>query len=274
MRQAMSPGAKAVEVADRPTATYVYAITRHPDPEWMRGIRGVAGEPVRMIEHAGLTAIVGSVDPRQFGKDPPQERHEDLRSLESALRAHHRVIHVLAGTTAVLPLRVGAIYRGDERVRELLEDRRADFETTLSRVTGRTEWGVKLHVDPAVFDAGTVIREAPGGRPTGPGTQYLRRRRAEERSRQQTWDRAAAFAQEVHAALGSVAAAMQRHAAQDARLSGHEGWMMLNGAYLVDDGRYDDLLAVVYRFHDPAGGVRLDLTGPWAPYSFAEGEGA
>lgn len=70
-----------------------------------------------------------------------------------------------------------------------------------------------------------------------------------------------------------MAVASRRHTPQDARLSGHQGWMVLNGAYLVDDGRYDDLAAIVHRFHDPDRGARLEPTGPWAPYSFAEGEG-
>jgi Gas vesicle synthesis protein GvpL/GvpF len=274
MRCARSLGAKAEEMADS-RATYVYAITRRLDPERMHGMRGIAGERVRIIAYAGLSAIVGSVDPRRFGTEPPQGSLQDLRSLEALLRAHHQVIHVVSGAAAVVPLRLGTVYRGDEQVRELLADRRAEFETTLSRVTGRTEWGVKVHVDPEVFAAATATREAPAGAsPAGTGTQYLRRRRAEQRSRQQTWDRAAALAEEVHAALGSVAVASRRHAPQDARLSGHQGWMVLNGAYLVDDGRYDDLSATVDRFHDPDRGTRLALTGPWAPYSFAEGEGA
>jgi hypothetical protein len=256
-------------------ATYLYAITRRPAPERLRGMRGVAGEPVRSIEHAGLSAIVGSVDPRRFGNEPARRGLDDIRALEAVLRAHHQVIQDLAGSATVLPLRLGTVYQGDERVQALLENRRDEFEATLFRITGRTEWGVKLSVDPAVFDAGEAPQPAPlAGAPAGSGTQYLLRRKAEEQSRQRRLDRAAALADEVHAALSSVAAASRRHAPQDARLSGHRGWMLLNGAYLVDEGRDDELVAVVNRRHDPERGVRLELTGPWAPYSFAEEERA
>jgi Gas vesicle synthesis protein GvpL/GvpF len=263
-------------MADPRAATYVYAITRHLGPEGVRGLRGVAGEPVRIIEHAGLSAVVGSVDPQRFGGEPPRGDLEELRSLEAVLRAHHRVVDIVAGVAAVVPLRLGTVCRSDGRVRELLSSRRAGFETALSRVTGRTEWGVKVVVDPEVFAAGPSTREVPPDdvSPAGPGTRYLRRRHAEERSRRRTWDRAAAFAEEVHAAMSSVAVTSRRHTPQDARLSGHHGWMLLNGAYLVDHGRYDDLTAVAHRFHDPDRGVQLELTGPWAPYSFAEGEEA
>lgn len=270
-----SPGAKAEEMADARAGTYVYAITRRLEPERVRGMHGIAGEPVRIVEYAGLSAIVGSVDPRRFENEPSRHDLDDLRSLEAVLRQHHQVVQVVAGAAAVVPLRMGTVYRGDQRVRELLEDRRDDFEAALSRVTGRTEWGVKLQVDPRIFAAGTAAGESPAAaRPAGPGTRYLRRRRAEEESRQRVWDRAAALADRVHAEVSGVAVASRRHTPQDPRLSGHQGWMLLNGAYLVDDGRYDDLAAVVRRFHDPDRGLRLELTGPWAPWSFAEGEGS
>jgi hypothetical protein len=254
-------------------ATWVYAIIRRAAPERLRGVRGVGGEPVRSIERAGLSAVVGSVDPRRFGAEQPRGGVEDIRALEGLLRAHHEVVQLLVGGGTVLPLRLGTVYRGDERVAALLEERRAEFEATLARIAGRTEWGVKLFADPAGFDT-VPPPTAAAGEPGGTGTRYLLRRKAEERSRQRRRDRAAALGDEVHEALGLVAAASRRHPSQDAKLSGHRGWMLLNGAYLVDQGRDGELAAVVQRFDDPGRGVRLELTGPWAPYSFVEEEGA
>jgi Gas vesicle synthesis protein GvpL/GvpF len=265
--------------AEPEDGTYLYAITRQLDPSELRGVRGVDGERPRLVERSGLSAVVGSVDLARFRKPPDRDLDdvEDLRSLEAVLRAHHRVVQAVAGAAAVVPLRLGTVYRDDGRVREVLDERRADFEKALSRVTGRTEWGVKVSATPEAFagdPAPAATPPAPAG--TGsdrPGTEYLRRRREDERSRQEGWDRAAAFAQGVHAALSRVAVESRRHTPQDPRLSGQAGWMLLNGAYLVDDGREDGLVAVVDRFDDPDRGVRLELTGPWAPYSFTEAEG-
>ena len=275
-------------MAEPADGTYLYAVTRELDPSELRDVRGVDGEPPRLLEGSGLSAVVGSVDLARFRRPPDRDLGdvEDLRSLEAVLRAHHRVVQAVAGTAAVVPLRLGTVYRDDGRVREVLDERRSDFEEALSRLAGRTEWGVKVSAAPEAFadDAAEAdaTRAAPApaatagvapAAPDRPGTEYLRRRREDERSRQRGWDRATAFAEEVHAALASVAVESRRHTPQDARLSGQEGWMLLNGAYLVDDGREEGLLAVVDRFHDPDGGVRLELTGPWAPYSFTEDEG-
>lgn len=48
--------------------------------------------------------------------------------------------------------------------------------------------------------------------------------------------------------------------------------MVLNGTYLVDDDRADEFAAVVEDLGKQFPGIRLELTGPWPPYSFAGAE--
>jgi hypothetical protein len=45
--------------------------------------------------------------------------------------------------------------------------------------------------------------------------------------------------------------------------------MLLNAAYLVDEQRDEDLTAAVRALAAKHPAVRLELTGPWPPYSFA-----
>ncbi|MBF8185423.1 GvpL/GvpF family gas vesicle protein [Nonomuraea sp. K274] len=99
-----------------------------------------------------------------------------------------------------------------------------------------------------------------------PGTAYLKRRQASLRGREQARRLAVTRAEEIHAALSSLAAASRRHRAQDPQLSGRDDWMLLNGAYLVDEGRDEEFAAMASTLGGD--GVDLRLTGPWAPYSF------
>ncbi|WP_248961560.1 GvpL/GvpF family gas vesicle protein [Sphaerisporangium perillae] len=116
---------------------------------------------------------------------------------------------------------------------------------------------------------GLAGREPPS---TKPGTEYLRRRKASLRSRDQAWREAAERAERIHAALADVAVASTRHRPQDPQLSGREEWMLLNGAYLVDEERREEFAATLEALRGP--GVQLELTGPWAPYSFTALEAA
>lgn len=87
---------------------------------------------------------------------------------------------------------------------------------------------------------------------------------------------AAGVSEDIHGRLSDWAIDAVTQPPQNRDLSGHEGEMLLNGAYLVDADRIDDLRGLASELQDRHRelGVRLDLTGPWPPYNFASGEGA
>ena len=68
------------------------------------------------------------------------------------------------------------------------------------------------------------------------------------------------------------------HPPQSAQLSGRSESMVLNAAYLLDDDRAAGFAAAVEALSDRHPRLRLELTGPWPPYSFTaqdlEQEGA
>ncbi|MGP3949981.1 GvpL/GvpF family gas vesicle protein [Streptomyces sp. 7N604] len=266
-----------------PNATWVYAVTAAAatdPPPGLDDMTGVAGERVRRIESAGLSAVVGSVPLSDFSEPALREHLEDLRWLDEAARAHHRVIDAaVAAFEGVVPLRFATVCHDDERVRSLLQERRQDFTVALERVTGRTEWGVKAYVDPRTFAAGASGPDAAPAAGAGashdragggesPGAAYLRRRKAERKSQETAHQRAAQRAQDIHTALGALAAESAEHQPQDARLAGYEGWMVLNGSYLVPDDRAEDFASLVASLRVRFPDVRLELSGPWPAYSF------
>jgi hypothetical protein len=248
-------------------AVYVYAISRghveHP-------MRGVGDAPVRVVEQGGLIALVSTVGLADFGEEALRNHLEDLAWLESTARAHHTVVDIVAAAAPALPLRLATVYRNDQRVREVLEDRRGEFVGALDRIAGRTEWGVKGYADLDEFATNTAAdADTAAG---SPGTSYLRRRQAERRDEEHARHEAAIFAERIDAELRGIAVAGRLHPPQDPQLSGHHGLMLLNAAYLVDDERAGEFRTAVTRLAERRPGVRLELTGPWAPYSFAAEE--
>jgi len=112
----------------------------------------------------------------------------------------------------------------------------------------------------------------PGGpaRPqAGSGAAYLRRRRDELSARESSHHEAMASAELVHARLSRLAAGTRLHPPQAPQLTGTSAQMMLNAAYLLDEQRADDFSAAVTDLAGRHPALRLELTGPWPPYSFA-----
>lgn len=248
---------------------YVYAVSRDLPRRAADRVRGVGGAAVRVIEREGLAALVSTVGLGEFGEEALRDRLEDLAWVEATARAHHSVIDAAASAAPTLPLRLATVYRSDGRVREVLEEREAEFADALDRITGRTEWGVKGYADLSEIASAPAAPE-PGTAEGSPGVAYLRRRREEQRSEEDARREAAARAGQIDAELRGIAAARRLHPPQDPQLSGHRGLMILNAAYLVADDRAEQFRTAVARLSEERPGIRLQVTGPWAPYSFAD----
>ena len=87
---------------------------------------------------------------------------------------------------------------------------------------------------------------------------------------------AADVAHDVHARVQDWAVDAVTLPPQNRELSGYEGDMALNGAYLVEADRVDGLRELVAALEAQHRGVgaRIELTGPWPPYNFVPHDGA
>ena len=102
----------------------------------------------------------------------------------------------------------------------------------------------------------------------GAGLAYLRRRRDALSAQRESWRGASDGAQAAHAELARHCAASRLHPPQSPQLSGRKEAMVLNGAYLLDNDRAAEFSAAVAALNDSDPRLRLELTGPWPPYSF------
>ncbi|MFI9819673.1 GvpL/GvpF family gas vesicle protein [Streptomyces sp. NPDC052013] len=257
---------------------YVYAVCRPFSTPLQAQLSGVAGDPPRLLTHHGLVAVVSHVPEADFGEDPLRAHLEDLDWLTAVARAHQGVIDALTTVTTPLPLRLGTVFRDDSGVRTMIEAREESFRRTLDRLEGRVEWGVKVYVEDAPRQ--DTAASAPA-RPAS-GRDYLRQRRMQTKSHEELWQRAETFATRLHETLSEAAEDSRLHAPQNPTLSGASGRNVLNAAYLVPRAKSEEFVEMVDRTKDGVPGIRVELTGPWAAYSFAgepserqtEGEGA
>lgn len=245
---------------------YLYGVVDGPLPDAM-ATTGVGEAPVRSVAAAGLVALVSTVPLSEFGEDALRRNLEDIDWLERTARAHHGVVAAAGAIAPVVPVRLATVYRNDGRVEALLAEGNRAFAHALDQVRDRTEWGVKVFLDPALAGQDQPDEPAESG---GSGTAYLLRRRNQQRGREQVRQRAATLADEVHRHLTDQSVMSRRHRMQDPRLSGTDRAMILNGAYLTDNASSAAFVATVDQLQDAHPEATLELTGPWVPYSFAE----
>ncbi|MEV6401927.1 GvpL/GvpF family gas vesicle protein [Streptomyces bobili] len=247
---------------------YVYAVCRPLAAPLQAELTGVAGAPAKLLHHHGLIAVVSQVPERDFAEEPLRAHLEDLDWLAATARGHQQVIDALTAVTTPLPLRLATVFRDDSGVRVMIEEREEVFLRTLDRLEGRVEWGVKVYVEPTGQEE-SAGPDRPAPKPAS-GRDYLRQRRMKAREHEDTWQRAERFAGRLHSLLSEHAEAARLHAPQNSALSKASGQNVLNAAYLVPRAKSEEFVEIVDRTKGEEPGMRVELTGPWAAYSFVE----
>jgi Gas vesicle synthesis protein GvpL/GvpF len=264
--------------AERPPAPapsgeglWAYCVSRTGEPPDGAGIHGAA---IERVERDGLVAFVSRVPLAEFGEEALRRNLNDLGWLERVAREHEAVLEDALERDTIVPLRICTIFADEDGVAHMLEDRRTALATALDVLDGRQEWGVKLIVDRAALEsaARAGAPEAFGDEPESrsAGGAYMLRRRQERRLRDVADRLAQELAEDVHARLQDWATDAVVNPPQNPELSGHEGEMLLNAAYLVETAkaeRLHELVAELRELHRGLG-ARLELTGPWPPYNF------
>ncbi|SEC11239.1 GvpL/GvpF family gas vesicle protein [Streptomyces sp. TLI_105] len=251
--------------------SYVYALGRVGEPalrDAVARLAGVDGRALRLVESAGLAAVVSSVPSGAFGEQGLRTQLEDMARLEVIARSHHAVVDAAFAGTTVLPMRLATVYLDDARVAEMLTARRGRFLDLLDRLDGHVELGMKVYADAGAVTPPKAEGEAEAVAES-PGRAYLRRRRAQRRSIQDLHRAAADAAEEAVRVAEGLSSARVVHRPQQGGLAPARGENIANEAYLVPTGEVGRFMAALGASADATPGVRVEVTGPWAPYSFA-----
>jgi hypothetical protein len=177
--------------------------------------------------------LVSDVSLAQFGEAALRENLQNPYWLDEVAREHHYVIDAAARLFPLLPVRLATVYSGDAALCAALAQRGDQLLGALRRVGGRVEWGVKAYAAP---ESGVAALNA---------------------------------VQAIHAGLTAKATDTRLHPPQSAQLSRLRQPMLLNAAYLLDAADGVTFTAAVEGQATAHPELRIELTGPWPPYSFA-----
>jgi hypothetical protein len=268
------PAAEASPADESALGLYLYGVVR-ADVRIDGDLAGVdADHHVFLLEGNELAAVVSSVPLAEFDEEQLRENLNDVAWLEEKARAHEAVLEEMLASTTVVPTRLCTIFRDEKQVREMMGREGPGLREALERLDGKSEWGAKAFAEPGALERAAAERAAgeSGEGALSPGAAYMDRRRREARAREEAEEVADGWAQEIHAALSGVAAEALLNPLQRRELSGHDGDMLLNGVYLVENEgveRFRELgnaLGEEYRGR----GVTVELTGPWPAYNFVK----
>ncbi len=268
-------GAPGPESGEAPEwVWYAYGIQR-ADANAPATVAGVLGATVDCVEVEGLRGLVSRVRAAHFGQPELIDHLDDLEWVGTNAHAHEAVLGAALAVGPVLPLRFGTVFSDREAVVDVVRRHAGELHAEMDRMTGHREWGAKVLVDLDACDR-WITEHTPGlgdaakEQGTPEGRAYLARRQAQRGTRNERHRLLLEISSEIHARLSDLAVDSSTDPPQERQLSGHEGEMILNGAYLVDDSmieRFQRAAAELTERHADAG-VVVQVTGPWPPHHF------
>ena len=221
---------------------YVYALVRGAPRT--RGLRGLSGEPLRVVRAPGCLAVVSDV----AGRPEPTLAN---------LRGHDRVVTAIVGrVAAVLPTRFATVVEDDDALAEVLGSRRAALEASLSLVEGREQMTLRLYGPSAPVQVAVTAPQEE----LGPGARYLTGRMAARR--------AETVAPEIAALRPGLTPLVRGERVERSAIPP----LVATVYHLIDRGAAHADVAAVDAARDRLGDVQTRVSGPWAPYAFAPQE--
>jgi len=250
------------------TGLYVYCVVGAA-AEVPSGLSGVdPAHGLELVIHDAVAAVVSRVPLEDFEEERLRERLADMGWVERTARRHEAVLDSIGARTTLIPMRLCTVYRSESGVIEMLAREAKALEEALIHLQGKQEWGVKVFAvgEPPVPRSEEEPEDASG-------TDYMRRRQDEREQRRVADQRLHDICVSIHERLAGAASDAVSSPPQRPEVSGHEGEMLLNGVYLVQDEERETFLELVSLLEEEhrADGLEFVPTGPWPAYNFVPG---
>jgi len=225
---------------------YLYCVLPHGDfPP--AGVDGMMGKPLAAFPFESL-AVISS----EFDGDVVQISRENVLK-------HSSVINSVLDRSTPLPFRFGTVADEPELL-SFINARHEAIVDRLSQIQGYVEMSVKIIWDPALPETTEADKEETGS--GGAGTAFLEEKRRELNAHEGR----VRLAEELAATLGNRIESLARE--NDVSLRPNEK-LVLAASHLVERKSilaYREALAI---FAMERVDLRFLVSGPWAPYSFA-----
>jgi hypothetical protein len=212
--------------------------------------------------------VVADAPLSRYGEAELERGIQDLGWVARCAVGHQEVLEGVGGSRAVLPAKIFTLFKSDERALAHVARSSRKIARSLKRVAGCEEWGVRVALDGA--RAAALARASVHDGRVTTGAAFLLRKKQLRDAARQTARRARVAAGQLHRALAGAAVEARRRTSRPGEAA--SPGVLLEAAYLVSRRSSSPFRARARSLGRDLEkkGVRVSLTGPWPPYSFAE----
>lgn len=237
--------------------------------------QGVNGQhSLAVATYQDLAAVWSPVSVEDFSGPEAEERLRDLTWIGPRVIRHQEVVAGVMRYSPVLPVRFGTIFASRANLEKVLQRYSDTIAGFLERLADQEEWAVKGMLNRSgakdeLFSL-KLAREAESLEALSPGKRYFEEQRLRTACDQDLQRWLQKVCREVWTGLRDYAADLQERRRLSRKTTGIDQDMVWNWALLIPRqavGGFKTLIQEVNARYAQSG-LRLEVTGPWPPYSF------
>jgi len=259
-----------------PQGLYLYCLARlsrlPPLPLLGPGVDGQ--NSLAVATYQDLVAVWSPVPVEDFCGPEAEERMRDLTWIGPRVIRHQEVVAGVMRHSPVLPVRFGTIFASLANLEKVLQRHSDTIAGFLERLTDQEEWAVKGMLDrpgarEKLFSL-NLAREAESLEALSPGKRYFEEQRLRTAGDQELQRWLQKVCREVWTDLRDYAAEVRERRLLSRETTGSDQDMVWNWALLIPRQAVGGFQALIQDVNTQYAdrGLRLEVTGPWPPYSF------
>jgi hypothetical protein len=231
---------------------------------------------VTPIPFKDIEAVAANVDLSQFsGKRLKEKLENDAEWAEKNVKFHHKVVAAANKTSAVVPMKFGALFKTKKSLEAMLQKHYKKFKDLLVYLRDKEEWGVKIYLDNKKFreqlkGQNKEFNQFEKNKIAMPeGMQWYAEKKADELLETQLDEEVNRHVERLLETLRSYSEDIALNSPLPSVRNGEEE-TVLNSAYLIKKGNTENFNGAARKIDDDFGplGFRVEITGPWPPYNF------
>ena len=262
---------------------YLYGFAVSADLDLIRGT-GIDGRSPLFLARAGnVTAVLSHAALADFTGNTGDENLGDINWITPRACRHQEVISRVMARSPVLPVRFGTLFLTRASLDQTIHTHRDEITAFLDHVRGREEWSVKGYINRKKMAANLAARTADA-EPSrerepdtpAPGTRYFQKKREAQQAEQMLNTVVYESVVAVADILEPLGVDMTERELMSRAATGKKTDMVLNWAALLEKegvSRFSSRIDEINALQKP-GGLTLEFSGPWPPYSFCPAIGA
>lgn len=240
-----------------------------------QGLLGVQDTEVERVDGPGFAAVVSRVAESEFAGDALDRNCGDVEWMAALGLSHEQVVSWFVDHATILPARLLTLFSGPDALASTMDGDADRVQHELERFAGLHEWDLRVgsdtdrlmtHLGEVSEAVGRLDREIETATP---GKRFLLEKKRKDVARTEGRGAARRLARELLDALRPLARDV---VTLDPPADGAPA--SLNAALLVERAREAELNAELGRQLERVGplGITAELSGPWAPYRFLQGD--